>query len=52
MIDPSELNHARWYSQDADAPTNLKEREYLDGLVRQRWLQSTTRQQLLEVSKS
>ena len=52
MIDPSEIQFARWYSQDADATTNLKEREYLDGLVRQRWLQSPLRQQLIEVSKS
>jgi len=52
MIDPSELQFARWYSDDADALTNIEEREYLDGLVRQRWLASPLRQQLIEVSKS
>ena len=52
MIDPSEIHFARWYSQDADATTNLQEREYLDGLVRQRWLNCETRQQLINLAKS
>ena len=52
MIDPSEIHFARWDSQDADATTNLQEREYLDGLVRQRWLASPLRQQLTNLAKS